>query len=147
MPDVLSIATDVPRELFVRADAALLEQALFNVLDNARKYSPLGSFIRVHASPAGDQVAIAVSDEGVGIPADDLGHVFDSFFRASRTDRTAPGTGLGLAIARGLVEAMGGTVAARSPNPTTPVGGLPGTIITLSMPRVAEAAVPPEPGQ
>jgi two-component system sensor histidine kinase KdpD len=147
MPDVLSIATDVPRELFVRADAALLEQALFNVLDNARKYSPLGSFIRVHASPAGDQVAIAVSDEGVGIPADDLGHVFDSFFRASRTDRTAPGTGLGLAIARGLVEAMGGTVAARSPNPTTPVGGLPGTIITLSMPRVAEVAVPPEPGQ
>jgi two-component system sensor histidine kinase KdpD len=141
MAEVLSIATDVRRDLFVQADAALLEQALFNVLDNARKYSPLGSFIRVHAAPAGDQVAIAVADEGVGIPADDLAHVFDSFFRASRTDRTAPGTGLGLAIARGLVEAMGGTVAARSPNPTTPVGGLPGTIITLSLPR---AAAPPE---
>ena len=56
----------------------------------------------------GEGASLSVADEGVGIAADDLPHVFDSFFRARRGDRVAPGTGLGLAIARGMVEAMGG---------------------------------------
>ena len=79
-------------------------------------------------------MTVAVADEGVGIPAEDLPHIFDGFFRVRRADRTVPGLGLGLAIARGFLVAMGGSIAARSPNPYTPVGGLPGTVVTLSLP-------------
>ena len=77
------------------------------MLDNAVKYAPSGSLVRVSAEQRKDGVEIDVADEGVGIAADELPRVFDSFFRASRGDRVASGTGLGLAIARGLVEAHG----------------------------------------
>jgi len=62
--------------------------------------------------------------------------VFDSFYRARREDRTVPGTGLGLAIARGLTEAMGGHIAARSPRPDAPRDGAPGTVIDIALPSV-----------
>ena len=120
--------------LAVIADANLLEQALYNVVENAAKYAPEGSLVRVRAERRGQEVAISVADEGIGIPPDDLPRVFDSFFRAGRGDRGPPGTGLGLAIARGLVEAMGGTVRAQSPRHDLPADGLPGTVITLSLP-------------
>ena len=118
----------------VMADAALLEQALVNVLDNAVKYAPPSAHPMVRVVRSGQRVVIAVADEGVGISADDLPHVFDSFYRARRGDRVAPGTGLGLAIARGLVEAMGGSVAAQSPRPDVAADGAPGTVITISVP-------------
>ena len=83
----------------------------------------------------GGEVALTVADEGIGIPPDDLPHVFDSFFRAQRGDRVAPGTGLGLAIARGMVEAMGGRDRARSARvPTCRHDGAPGTVITMRLP-------------
>jgi two-component system sensor histidine kinase KdpD len=138
LPNALYIATDMGADLEVQADAALLEQALVNVLDNAAKYSPQGAVVRVRARPQGQQISIAISDEGVGIPPDDLDRVFDSFFRIQRRDRTGPGIGLGLAITRGLIEAMGGTIAARSPNPDTARGGLPGTVVTIVLPRAAK---------
>jgi two-component system sensor histidine kinase KdpD len=116
------------------ADAALLEQVLVNVLENAAKYSPAGSLVRVRGSTSGNIVYIAVADEGVGIPSEDLPHVYDSFFRAQRGDRIAPGTGLGLAIARGMVEAMGGQIDAQSPRPEMPADGLPGTVVTIQLP-------------
>ena len=118
----------------VTADAALLEQALFNVLENAAKYAPAGSLVSVRARVDGAAIAIAVADEGIGIPPEDLTRVFDSFFRAGRGDRGPPGTGLGLAIARGLVESMGGSIAAISPRPDLPADGLPGTVVTLRLP-------------
>ncbi|MBN9559691.1 MAG: sensor histidine kinase KdpD [Alphaproteobacteria bacterium] len=118
----------------VLADPALLEQALVNVIENAVKYGSLGSAPSIRASVVGDQVEIAVADEGVGIAAEDLPHVFDSFYRARRGDQVAPGTGLGLAIARGLVEAMGGGIRAESPRTDLPVDGSPGTIVTLRLP-------------
>ena len=121
------------------ADAALLEQVLVNLLENAVKYSPAGSLILVTATRLADEVRLAVADEGIGIPADDLPHVFDSFFRARRGDRIAPGTGLGLAIARGMIEAMGGRIDARSPRPDTPADGLPGTAIVIHLPAASGA--------
>ena len=135
VPDGLLIGVALPEPPpRVLADAALLEQALVNVLDNAVRYAPPGSHAVVRVAVAGGQVAIAVADEGIGIPAADLPHVFDSFYRASRGDRVAPGTGLGLAIARGLVEAMGGSVSAVSPRPDLARDGAPGTVITLRVP-------------
>ena len=121
----------------VLADAALLEQVLVNLLENAVKYSPASSLILITAASVGDTVRLAVADEGIGIPTDDLPHVFDSFFRARRGDRIAPGTGLGLAIARGMIEAMGGRIEAQSPRPDTPADGLPGTAIVVHLPIAA----------
>jgi two-component system sensor histidine kinase KdpD len=118
----------------VMADAALLEQIIVNLLDNAVKYAPEGSRISVAASRAGANIAITVADEGVGIAASDLPHVFDSFFRATRGDRVAPGTGLGLAIAKAFAEAMGGSIRAQSPRLDLPADGAPGTVIRLEIP-------------
>ena len=135
VPDADHVAVHIEDRLpMVRADAALLEQVLVNLLDNAQRYAPAGSLIRVRGLALGREVCIEVADEGVGIPADDLPHVFDSFYRARRGDRVAPGTGLGLAIARGLIEAMGGRIAAMSPRPDVPRDASPGTLVTLHLP-------------
>ncbi|CAG4906747.1 unnamed protein product [Acidocella sp. C78] len=127
-------AVNIPEDAAtVRADPALLEQVLVNLLENAVKYGPEGGAISVFARRAGEVVVLSVADEGVGIPPEDLPHVFDSFFRVVRGDRVAPGTGLGLAIARAFVEAMGGTIAAESPRRDLPADGLPGTIIRVEL--------------
>jgi two-component system sensor histidine kinase KdpD len=135
VPGLGHVAMDVPPDLpALRADPALLEQVLVNVLENAAKYGPDGGLVRLsaHASRAG--IHISVADEGPGIPPEDQPHVFDSFYRARRGDRVVPGTGLGLAIARGLVEAMGGSISARSPRPDMPRDGNPGTRIDIILP-------------
>ena len=136
VPPALSASDDVPPSLAVAADPVLLEQVLVNVLDNAARYAPPGSPVTLRASASPDTVTLTIADEGVGIPEAELELVFDSFYRARRGDRTAPGTGLGLAIARGLLEAMGGTIAAVSPRARTATG-LPGTEITLRLRRAA----------
>ncbi|WP_296203780.1 ATP-binding protein, partial [uncultured Hyphomicrobium sp.] len=101
---------------FVRADAALLEQVLFNLLDNAHKYSPPESVTRIAARlTANGALRITVTDDGIGIPQEALGKVFGKFYRVAGGDGRAPGTGLGLSIAAALVSAMGGTIAATSP--------------------------------
>jgi two-component system sensor histidine kinase KdpD len=132
------LAVNVPDDLpDVTADPQLLETVLVNVLENAVKYSPDGSPIRIGGGHAGNLVCVSIADEGIGIPAADLPHVFDSFYRVRREDRTRPGTGLGLAIARGMIEAMGGTISAQSPRPDAPRDGAPGTIITVCLPVAA----------
>jgi two-component system sensor histidine kinase KdpD len=142
LPSAPFVATGQPDPtLQALADPALLEQALFNVLDNAVKYSPQGSLVRARIGVEDDQVCVSITDEGVGVPVDDLPHVFDSFFRVQHRDRAMPGTGLGLAIARGLVEAMGGRIEARSPRPDAPRIGLPGTVVTIRVPRAAAELV------
>jgi two-component system sensor histidine kinase KdpD len=101
----------------VRGDAALLEQVLFNLLDNAHKYSPPSSVTRIAALTlsGGEGVRITVTDDGIGIPAEALSKIFDKFYRVAGGDGRAPGTGLGLSICAALVAAMGGTISARSP--------------------------------
>ncbi len=138
VPDAGHVLVNVPPDLpAMQADPALLEQVLVNVLDNAVRYSPLGSDVRIRGNASGGQVTLEISDEGLGIAPDDLPHVFDSFYRARRGDRTAPGTGLGLAIARGMMEAMGGTVQAVSPRPDAARDGSPGTIVVLRLSAIS----------
>ena len=90
----------------------LFEQVLFNLLDNAAKYSPNGSTVQLRAYRRDAQVWIELLDEGDGIPPNDLERIFDKFYRVRSADRQRAGTGLGLAICRGFVEAMGGTITA-----------------------------------
>jgi two-component system sensor histidine kinase KdpD len=123
-----------PSAAYVMADPSLLEQVLVNALDNAVKYSPEGSRVSVAAARQGVKVNFRGADEGVGSPPEELGSVFDSFFRATRGDRVAPGTGLGLAIAKAFIEAMGGAIRAQSPRLDLPADGLPGTVIEIELP-------------
>ncbi|HYN39799.1 MAG TPA: DUF4118 domain-containing protein [Rhodospirillales bacterium] len=105
----LNVVPDLP---LLDLDAVLLEQTLFNLLDNAGKYSPTQSVITVEASRVGLQAVIKVRDEGPGIPAQDVQRIFEKFYRSARSGRQRAGTGLGLAISRGFVEAMGGRIIA-----------------------------------
>ncbi|MBJ7417403.1 MAG: GAF domain-containing protein, partial [Niveispirillum sp.] len=97
----------------VQGDHLLLEQALFNLLDNAGKYAPHGTAVRIQALRDAAHVKLRVEDEGPGIPEEARVRIFDKFFRVEAKDHRTAGTGLGLAIARGFVEAMGGTLTAR----------------------------------
>jgi len=105
----MDLASDLP---MVMVDAVLFEQALFNLLDNAAKYAPPGSTIRVEGGRVGERIVLRVLDEGPGIPAGDLERIFDKFYRAQKGDHVRAGTGLGLAISRGFVEALHGTLLA-----------------------------------
>lgn len=107
----VSLADTLPEAL---GDPVMLEQVLFNLLDNACKYAGEAP-VTVYAKSEDDMVAIAVTDQGKGIPSADLERVFEKFHRRANGDGRPAGTGLGLAIARGLVTAMGGTIKAESP--------------------------------
>jgi two-component system sensor histidine kinase BaeS len=99
----------------VFADRHRLEQVLGNVVGNAVKFTPAPGEIRVSITRRGDIAEVRVGDSGPGIPADELPRIFDRFFRASESVRSAtPGTGLGLTIARSLAEAHGGSLTAES---------------------------------
>ncbi len=93
-------------------DVMLFEQVLVNLLDNAAKYAPPGSEIRIRSRRTLGAVAIEVLDEGPGIPEDRLERVFEKFHRVKHGDRQRAGTGLGLAICRGFITALGGKVVA-----------------------------------
>ena len=100
----------------VFVDGVEIQQVLVNLLDNAIKYSPSGSRIRIEARPTSQAVEVRVSNTGQGIPPQDLERVFDRFYRVrSGRERMVHGTGLGLAICKGIVEAHGGRIWAKSP--------------------------------
>lgn len=121
----LELAAGLP---MLELDAVLFEQALFNLLDNAAKYSAAGTTIRIRSWRDEDAVCLQVLDEGDGIPAADLEHIFDKFYRAEKGDRVRAGTGLGLAISRGFVEALHGRItAANRPD-------RPGAIFAIRLP-------------
>ena len=98
----------------VRADAAQLERAFANLLENAGRYSN-GAPVSVQATRVGDQIVVSVVDQGPGIDRGDRDRIFEPFYRGrSSVDDRPAGSGLGLAIARGFVEANGGTIAVQS---------------------------------
>lgn len=95
----------------VWADRDRIQEVLTNLIDNAFKYSPPGSTIRVDAQAAEDQMVVYVADQGQGIPPEELQKIFDKFHRVERGDaRQSYGYGLGLYISRKLVESMGGNM-------------------------------------
>jgi two-component system sensor histidine kinase KdpD len=107
---VLSI--DVPPQLpLVRFDAVLIERVLVNLLENAAKYTPIGSKITLAAEVVGDRLSVSVSDNGPGLPPGREEAVFQKFTRGERESAT-PGVGLGLAICRAIVEAHKGRILA-----------------------------------
>ena len=112
----LGIADDLPD---VRADHALLQRVIVNLLDNARRFSKAGDPVRISASAFGGSVEIRVADTGPGVPPDRRDDIFVPFQRLGDTDNST-GLGLGLALSKGFVEGMGGTLRADD----TPGGGL-----------------------
>ena len=127
----VDLAKDLP---MVEIDPVLFEQVLFNVLDNAAKYAPAATTIRIQSWQDRNSVGLHIMDEGGGIPPEDLEHIFDKFYRARKADHVRAGTGLGLAIARGFVEAMKGTIVAANRADRT------GAIFTITLPVPAEIA-------
>lgn len=106
--------TDIPMGLPpIHVHPALIEQALFNVLENAAKFSPPGEAIRITVRrPEHGKLQLDVSDKGCGIPEDERRRIFDMFYSVERGDRGKNGTGLGLTIVRGIVSAHMGQVEA-----------------------------------
>ncbi|MGH8086308.1 MAG: ATP-binding protein [Lysobacter sp.] len=110
---------------------ALVEQALFNVIENAAKFSPPGEAVAIEARNVEDgALQIDVRDRGPGIPEDERKRIFDMFYSVERGDRGAQGTGLGLAICQGMVGAHGGSVEALPGNDGR------GTTIRITLPRI-----------
>ncbi len=118
-----------PAVAVIRTDAAKLQDAVRNLVENAVNYSPEGRRIRIGARPSGDRVEITVSDEGPGIPDADLERVFERFYRVDKArSRESGGTGLGLSIVKHLVGLLGGRAWAAN----RPEGG---AVFTISLPR------------
>ena len=134
------MASPHPRLPAVRADATAMTQVFVNLLDNAMKYSAGHSEVRVELSYRGDEVAVTVADDGIGIAPHDQGRIFDEFYRVASGSRGAAGTGLGLSIVRHVVRAHGGRIEVSSH-----VGR--GAIFAILLPAVGtvrrQARVPP----
>jgi two-component system, OmpR family, sensor histidine kinase ArlS len=119
----------------VMLDPDRVDQILRNLVDNALKFSPTDSPVRVYAEIRDGSVQVAVSDRGSGIPAGDLPHIFDRFHQAGETlTREVEGAGLGLYITKRLVEAMGGSIEVSS-EPGR------GTTFTVSLPQAGPSPV------
>jgi two-component system sensor histidine kinase KdpD len=123
---------DIP--VIVMANPAMLEQVFFNIIENAVIYNTPGSEILIRVEIANDRARIIIRDFGRGVSEDEMGHIFEPFFR-SNNSRTTNGQGLGLFIAKGFVEVFGGTISAQSPH----TGGQ-GLEIAIDLP-MAQVAV------
>ncbi|MHC8400029.1 DUF4118 domain-containing protein [Pseudomonas sp. MDT1-17] len=131
----LQVTTEVPPELpLLYVHAALIEQALVNVLENAARFSPLHGRLQLRTGADDRELFFSVSDEGPGIPHEERAKIFDMFYTAARGDRGGQGTGLGLAICQGMVGAHGGRISVAD--------GIEGrgTCITLHLPLQAQPA-------
>ena len=129
----LQVSIEVPAELpLLYVHAALIEQALVNVIENAARFSPVHGRLQVRAGADDSELFFSVSDEGPGIPEDERAKIFDMFYTAARGDRGGQGTGLGLAICQGMVGAHGGRISVAD--------GIEGrgTCITLHLPLQAQ---------
>lgn len=123
------VETHVPSGLAAVADTRLLSRAVGNLVRNARIHAGPDARVAIRARTAGDEVELTVSDNGPGVPREDLARIFEPFYRIDRSrSRDTGGTGLGLAIVRTAVESCGGSVEA-----SLPEGG--GFAVSIRLPR------------
>jgi signal transduction histidine kinase len=132
----LTLKLVVPDTLSVLGDRELIQQAVANLLDNAIKFSPPGSLIRLSAVPDGRQLRIEVADQGPGIPEADRSRAADRFFRGEQA-RNTPGSGLGLALVQAVAMLHDGALLLEDAAP-----GLR-AVLTLQAGQVARTTVPP----
>jgi two-component system, OmpR family, phosphate regulon sensor histidine kinase PhoR len=112
----LKLHLDVPQDLpRIEADESRLQETIYNLLDNAVKYSQPSGVITLRAAVEGDRVRISVADQGIGIRENDLPRIFERFYRADKArSRELGGTGLGLSIVKHIAQLHGGTAEAQS---------------------------------
>ncbi len=132
----LVVQSDLSADLFVRADRERLALILAQLLSNSIKYSADGGVITIDAYPQQASVVISIRDHGIGIPAEELPHIFERFYQSGGDPLTRQfrGMGLGLAVAKGLVELHGGEIGVES------VKGQ-GSTFRFSLPRALPSAV------
>jgi signal transduction histidine kinase len=125
----ISVRCEVPEvPVVLSIDRSRIRQLLLNLVTNAIKYTPSGGKVSLGLVDKGDTVAIITGDNGIGIPAADVEHIFDRFYRVDTARSRTGGTGLGLAITKWIAEAHGGTITVQSR-----VGR--GTVFTVTLPR------------
>lgn len=129
----VEIAENLPLTML---DFSEIDQVLTNLLDNALKYTPPGSHLHLSVNSLGSMLQVTLADDGPGVPAEHLPHLFDKFYQVD-SKRSGHGAGLGLAISKGLVEAHGGRIAARN----RPGGGLE---ISFTLPVVSRSTSRPD---
>jgi signal transduction histidine kinase len=113
----ITVSCDVKQRVMVDGDRARLKQVVVNLLDNAIKYTPAKGAIHLHVAAANSHAVLEVFDNGIGVPADALPHVFDRFFRVDKARTRDPGgAGLGLAIVKSISTAHGAQVEVESGN-------------------------------
>lgn len=112
----LNVSKDITQNLpAMKADRLAIEQILFNLLDNAARYTPEKGSIRIQAKPEHQLVQIDITDTGIGIPEEQIPRIFERFYRVDPSrSRELGGTGLGLSIVKHLVSALGGTITVES---------------------------------
>jgi two-component system, OmpR family, sensor histidine kinase KdpD len=131
------VALDLARNLpLVEFDATLIERLLYNLIENACKYTPAGTLITIAAAVSASNLLVTVSDAGPGIPKGQEESIFEKFTRGARESST-PGVGLGLAISRAIVDAHHGKIVAEN----GPDGG---ARFTFSLPLGTPPVVPEE---
>ncbi|HJR79743.1 MAG TPA: ATP-binding protein [Anaerolineales bacterium] len=109
----ISLGVEIPRDMphAIEADQALLHQALYNLVENALKYTPEGGEVTIHLQTSPSALTFAVRDSGIGIPQGDIPRLFEKFYRGTNREALVQrGTGLGLAIVKSIAERHGGTV-------------------------------------
>ena len=116
----IKLHVGLPDRLPARADPDWLSQVVGNLLQNAARYTPHAGTVWVRAEQQRDSMLVSIANTGPGIPAGDLGHVFERFYRVEKSrDAARGGAGIGLAIVKQLVEAVGGQVGAESESGVT----------------------------
>jgi len=130
----VSLQTDLPDDLPpVLVDQDRIDQVLLNLAGNALQYTPAEGKVRIAAQQQEGEVRIAISDTGIGIPAEHLPYLFTRFYRVDKSrSRAGGGSGIGLTIARYLVEAHGGRIWSESPGPGR------GSTFTFTLPVARE---------
>lgn len=124
-----------PEDHYILCTTDKLHQICYNLLENAVKYTPAGGFAQIATRISEDEILIEVTDNGLGIPTEDLPKIFNRFYRVDDArSRKAGGTGLGLAIVRDTVRAYGGWVEARNNSPC-------GTIFTVGLPKTEKPPI------